>query len=176
VRSWPPEAAFLSCLCSLKWSIIARTGPSSVSSLTARTRSRRSLPPWALPDLHFDREQYIAEIERASRDGSWETDRRKTARLVYERLDPLGLNLPPDLHPAWASPAWRGDGVALMFQRLTRAPRPEVRHQVLLLTSTLDAPEQAAEDMAQRLLSTSPDAWVDSFGQHSPGPRRRRAT
>jgi len=132
--------------------------------------------PWDLPDLHFDREQYVAEIERASRDGSWETDRRKTARLVYERLDPLGLNLPPDLHLAWASPAWRGDGVALMFQRLTRAPRPEVRQQVLLLTSTLDAPEQAAEDMAQRLLSTSPDAWVDSFGQHSPGPRRRRAT
>jgi hypothetical protein len=131
---------------------------------------------WDLPDLHFDREQYIAEIERASRDRSWETDRRKTARLVYERLDPLGLNLPPDLHLAWASPAWRGDGVALMFQRLTRAPRPEVRQQVLLLTSTLDAPEQAAEDMAQRLLSTSPDAWVDSFGQHSPGPRRRRAT
>lgn len=29
--------------------------------------------PWDLPDLHFDREQYIAEIKRASRDRSWET-------------------------------------------------------------------------------------------------------
>src|SRR5262249_39779261 len=50
--------------------------------------------PWDLPDLHFDREQYIAEIERASLDGSWETGRRKTARLVYECLEPLGLILP----------------------------------------------------------------------------------
>ena len=29
--------------------------------------------PWDMPDLHFDRRQYIAEIQRASRDGSWET-------------------------------------------------------------------------------------------------------
>jgi hypothetical protein len=132
--------------------------------------------PWDLPDLHFDREQYIAEIERASRDGSWETDRRKTARLVYERLEPLGLVLPPDLRLAWASPAWRGDGVALMFQRLIRAPRSEVRQQMLRLTSTLDGPDQAAEDMAQRLLSIPPDEWVASFGQHLPGSRRQKAT
>lgn len=120
--------------------------------------------PWDLPDLHFDREQYVAEIERASRDGSWETDRRKTARLLYERLEPLELVLPPDLGLAWASPAWSEDGVTLMFQRLIRAPRFEVRQQMLRLTSTLDDPAQAAEDMAQRLLSTFPDDWVDSFG------------
>lgn len=53
--------------------------------------------PWDLPDLHFDREQYAAEIERASGDRSWETSRRATAGLVYERLEPLGLILPPDL-------------------------------------------------------------------------------
>src|SRR5262249_23309882 len=168
MRSWLPEAAFPCCPCSSRWSMIARTGPSSASWPTARSPSPRSLPagaastqrrclalahrcslrirdgawrctaapagspgcgviapvivpspdgrrvswvdfcdyvgvfvspgkavggdegtPWDLPDLHFDREQYIAEIERASRDGSWETDRRKTARLVYERLEPL---------------------------------------------------------------------------------------
>jgi hypothetical protein len=122
--------------------------------------------PWDLPDLHFGRAQYVAEIERASRDASWETDRRRTARLVYERLEPLGLVLPPDLGLAWTSPAWREDGVVLMFQRLIRAPRFEVRQQMLRLTSTLDDPDQAAEDMAQRLLSTSPDDWVDSFGLH----------
>jgi hypothetical protein len=122
--------------------------------------------PWDLPDLHFGRAQYVAEIERASRDTSWETDRRRTARLVYERLEPLGLVLPPDLGLAWTSPAWREDGVVLMFQRLIRAPRFEVRQQMLRLTSTLDDPDQAAEDMAQRLLSTSPDDWVDSFGLH----------
>jgi hypothetical protein len=120
--------------------------------------------PWDLPDLHFDREQYFAEIERASRDGSWETERRRTARLLYERLEPLELVLPPDLGLAWALPAWREIGVALMFQRLIRAPRFEVRQQMIRLTSTLDDPDQAAEDMAQRLLSTSPDNWVNSFG------------
>jgi hypothetical protein len=63
---------------------------------------------WDLPDLHFGREQYIAEIERASADGSWETSRRRTARL----------------------------------------------HD----------PDQAAEDMAHQLLSTSPEGWTNSFG------------
>lgn len=61
-------------------------------------------------------------------------------------------------------PAWSEDGVTLMFQRLIRAPRFEVRQQMLRRTSTLDDPGQAAEDMAQRLLSTSPGDWVDSFG------------
>jgi hypothetical protein len=122
--------------------------------------------PWDLPDLHFGREQYVAEVERACRDGSWETGRRKTARLLYERLEPLELVLPPDLGLAWVIPAWREDGVVLMFQRLIRAPRPEVRQQMLRLTSTLDDPGQAAEDMAQRLLSASPDGWVNSFGRH----------
>jgi hypothetical protein len=66
--------------------------------------------------------------------------------------------------------------VALMFQRLIRAPRSEVRQQMLRLTSTLDGPDQAAEDMAQRLLSIPPDEWVASFGQHLPGSRRQKAT
>jgi len=83
---------------------------------------------------------------------------------VYERLGPLGLVLPPDLGLAWASPAWSEDGVALMFQRVIRAPRFVVRQQMLRLTSTLDDPDQAAEDIVLRLLSTSPDDWVDSFG------------
>jgi hypothetical protein len=90
-------------------------------------------------------------------------------RLLYECLEPLGLILPPDLGLAWASPGWRGDGVTLMFQRVIRAPRPEVRQQMLRLTSTLDGPDQAAEDMARRLLSVPPDEWVNSFGQHMPG-------
>jgi hypothetical protein len=122
--------------------------------------------PWDLPDLHFDRQQYVAEIERASADSSWETDRRRTARLLYERLEPLELVLPPDLGLAWASPAWGEDGVALLFQRLVRAPGPEVRQQILRLTSRLDDPDQAAQDMAQRLLSASPDDWAGSFGWH----------
>ena len=106
----------------------------------------------------------MAEIERASQDGSWETDRRKTARLLYELLEPLELVLPPDLQLAWAEPAWRKEGVALMFERHIRAPRYEVRQQMLRLTSTLGDPGQAGRDMAKQLLSKSPDDWADSFG------------
>jgi hypothetical protein len=40
---------------------------------------------WKLPAIHFDRDQYIAEVERASNDRSWETPRRQTARLLQER-------------------------------------------------------------------------------------------
>ena len=123
--------------------------------------------PWDLPDVHFNREQYVAEIERASRGRSWETDRRRTARLVCQRLQPLGLALPPDLSLAWASPAWREDGVTLMFQRVTRAPRFQVRQQMLRLTSTLKDPDQAADDIAQQLLATPPGGWVDTFGSHA---------
>jgi hypothetical protein len=51
-----------------------------------------------------------------------------------------------------------------MFQHVIRAPRFEIRQQMLRLTSTLDDPGQAAEDMAQQLLSASPDDWAGSFG------------
>jgi len=124
--------------------------------------------PWDLPDLHFDRELYIAEIERASAYESWETDRRRTARLLYERLQPLGLVLPPDLSLHSTGTAGREDGVNLIFLRITRADRITVRQQLLRLTSTLDDPDQAAEDMAQQLLSVAPDDWVGSFGWYPP--------
>jgi|GEM_PF-2323516 hypothetical protein len=121
--------------------------------------------PWDLPDLHFSREQYVSEIDRASQDRSWETERRRVARLLHERLEPLKLVLPPGLSLAWAVPAWRRNGVLLMFQRVIGVPQPAVDQQMLRLTSTLSDPDQAAEDMAQQLLSTRPSDWVDSFGQ-----------
>jgi hypothetical protein len=124
---------------------------------------------WDLPDLHFDRAQYVAEIQRASAYESWETGRRRTARLLYERLQPLGLVLPPDLTLHSTGTGGREDGVDLMFLGITRADRITVRQQMLRLTSTLDDPEEAAEDMAQQLLSTSPDTWADSFGWHRIG-------
>lgn len=61
--------------------------------------------PWDLPDLHFDREQYVAEVRRASEDRSWETARRQTARLLYELLKPEVPVLPPDLPLSWVSPS-----------------------------------------------------------------------
>lgn len=124
---------------------------------------------WDLPDLHFDRAQYIAEIERASAYESWETDRRRTARLLYERLQPLELVLPPDLTLAETGAPGREDGVTLMFLRIIRADRIMVRQQMLRLTSAQGDPDQAAQDMAQQLLSISPDDWADSFGWRPAG-------
>jgi hypothetical protein len=122
--------------------------------------------PWDLPNLHFDRQQYVAEIERASTDRSWETAKRRTARLLYEQLEPLELLVAPGLALAWAAPAWDEDGVALMFQRQNRAPRYVTGQRMLRLTSTLDDPDQAARDMARRLLSAPPDDWTALFGWH----------
>jgi hypothetical protein len=123
--------------------------------------------PWDLPDLHFDPDQYITEVERASRDGSWETPRRRTARLLHEHLVPMGVVLPPDFELAWASPAWNEDGVTLMFQHLRREPGVGIRQQLLKVTSAHSDPEHAAEDMADQLLSTSPEDWVRTFGRKS---------
>jgi hypothetical protein len=92
-------------------------------------------------------------------------DGRRVARLLYERLEPLKLVLPPGLGLARAWPAWSRNGLVLMFQRVIGGPQPAVDQQMLRLTSTLSDPDQAAEDMAQQLLSTRPDDWVDSFGQ-----------
>ena len=42
--------------------------------------------PDVLPDFAFDAAQYLAEVERAKLDRSWETRRRRLARLLTERL------------------------------------------------------------------------------------------
>jgi hypothetical protein len=78
----------------------------------------------------------------------------------------MGLVLPPDLDLAWVSPAWREAGVTLMFQRVSRVPPFEVRQRMLRLTSALDDPEHAAEDISEQLLSTFPDEWTRRFGWH----------
>jgi hypothetical protein len=53
-------------------------------------------------------------------------------------------------------------------QRLIRSPKFELRQQMLRLTSLFNDPAQAAGDMAQNLLATSPDDWVHSLG-YRPG-------
>ncbi|HZX09179.1 hypothetical protein [Kribbella sp.] len=106
--------------------------------------------PWNLPDLHFNRTQYLAEVRRATADRSWETPRRATARLLKDRL----RSIP---HLRWISPAWNADGVQLSIEQ------PGHPQQLLHLTSTKPTPEQAASDMAHQLLSTPPTTWPDKF-------------
>lgn len=104
---------------------------------------------WGLPDLHFDRDQYLAEVRRATADRSWETPRRLTARLLEEQLRPM-----PSLE--WVSPAWREEGVVLSLEHHGQL--------VLHLTSSEQDPARAAADMAHRLRSTPPEEWARRFG------------
>jgi hypothetical protein len=120
--------------------------------------------PWDLPDIHFDRDQYLAEVERASRDQSWETPQRRTARLLSEILRPQNPVLPPDLGFAWAEPAWSEAGVAVMFQHIPQDPQQDIRQQLLRLTSESSDPERAANEMSDRLFSTAPGRWAARFG------------
>lgn len=122
---------------------------------------------WELPDLHFDREQYEAEVRRITADPTWETDRRRTARLVKERLRPMSLTLPPDMTLSWVSPAWSDEGVTIMFAHIDRGERPSIRQEMLKLTSQHVDPEAAADDIVDQLLATSADDWVAAFG-HDP--------
>lgn len=135
--------------------------------------SRSDGKPWDLRDLHFDRQQYVAEVERASLDGSWETAGRKTARLLTERLDPLGLVLPPSLRFNWASPAWSEEGITVMFQHFSREPDYQVQQEMLRLLSDCADPADAAEDMARQLLATPPSDWIKTFGWEPPRRARR---
>jgi hypothetical protein len=123
--------------------------------------------PWDLPDIHFDYDQYVAEVHRATSDRSWETPPRQTTRLLEERLRPLDLVLPPTLTMTWVRPAWNQEGVVLSFESATGEGGQWRRsQQMLLLTSAHTDPARAADDMAEQLLSTFPDDWVRTFGYH----------
>lgn len=121
--------------------------------------------PWALPDIHFDREQYLAEVRRVTSDRSWETLRRQQSRLLEEHLRSMDLVLPPTLTLRWVSPASRKEGMMLSFEHATPDGDERRHSQKLLLLNSAEAdPIQAAADMAEQLLSTSPEDWVRNFG------------
>ncbi|MBB2923233.1 hypothetical protein [Cellulomonas cellasea] len=120
--------------------------------------------PWPIPDLHFDRAQYVAEIRRASRDRSWETPRRRTARRLRERLEAASAHLlPPDLRLDSVGPGWREPGFVLTFARTDGGG--DYRYELLVLTSAHDDPERASEDMAHQLLAVDPADRVQAFGR-----------
>ena len=121
--------------------------------------------PCGLDEVHFDRAQYVAEIQRASHDLSWETPRRRAARLLRERLEPEALVLPPGLTLQLVIPARSGMGVALLFRPIVPAMQREVRDRWLELHSAADDPARASQDVARQLLSTDPRDWLREFGR-----------
>lgn len=117
---------------------------------------------WDIPVLRFDARQYVTELARASQDRTWETPRRQTARLLRDRLTPLGLSLLPHLPLRGVVAAWEADGIVLQFGR--EYADGLLDQQELRLTSVHHDPPQAALDMADQLLSTPPDQWRHRFG------------
>jgi hypothetical protein len=120
--------------------------------------------PWGFPDLHFDRQQYLAEVERATADRTWETSTRVTARLLTGLLRDREPALVPDFKLSWVSPHWDGDGVQLSFLRIRRSRVWQNGDQVLLrLRSERGDPAEASAEMLARFLAVAADERAATF-------------
>jgi hypothetical protein len=122
--------------------------------------------PWKLPDIHFDRAQYLQEVARASADWSWETPRRRVARQVHEQLAAAGATVPPNLELRRVGPTWgmTDFSVYLTFTHVMHDPEYSVDRQVLTLSSSADDPDEAAAHIVEQLLSEFPDDWARLHG------------
>ncbi len=116
---------------------------------------------WGIPDLRFDREQYVAAITRAAEDRSWETPDRTTARLLYEQLEPLCPDSPRGLPLQAVYPGWDGDGIIARFGVESEDDTLDVEE--LRLISLRKEPAEAASEMAAQLLAIPPDEWLRTF-------------
>jgi hypothetical protein len=108
--------------------------------------------PLGLFEICFDSEQYRAEVTRASADKSWETERRRTARVLQGHLEAESAILErKGYRLTWAAveaddPAvyhvslWKGDAQIVVEARADEG------------TS-----EERAVEMAERLLRTDPE-------------------
>lgn len=120
--------------------------------------------PCDLEDLCFERDQYLTEIERASKDRSSETPRRITARLLAQRLRPVAPVLPSGIpfHSVW--PDFETSGLVVEFSRYDPMDPLSFQQELLTLTSRHAEPERAADDMAGQLLAADPADWSRLFG------------
>jgi hypothetical protein len=112
-----------------------------------------------LPDLAFDRGQYLAEVRRAIGRREWEADRWKTAGLLDEYLgqairDRAGLS-DGNLYPEFAEPA-DDDGSSFLVCFWDN----RVRHGIVVkLTADSGTPDERARSMADALMATSRERW-----------------
>lgn len=127
---------------------------------------------WDLPALRFSAGQYLAEIQRATADRSWETPRRATARqvkpLVEDLLTQAGQT---DIDAISVHPAHQAEGITitLRHQGLGGTGR---WWEYLRIEVATDDPEQAARSLAITLAATPVAHWGNTFG-YDPRPRRR---
>ena len=110
--------------------------------------------PYDFGDLVFDATQYLAEVERATNDRSWETTALLIARLLTAHLEAARTELVDEgYHLSWVAPWWEDDR---QFRVAFIGP---VGQLVVALTSSAATPEEQATEMARGLLTNSPDAW-----------------
>lgn len=126
--------------------------------------------PHPVTNLQFDRAQYRGEVERAAGDRSWETDERRTARLLLgslvnndERFVEQGY------WRGWVAPHWNEPG---RYHVEFIGPRGQV---VVVLEPVTGTPEDQADQMARFMLDTPPDKWKLEMQQDWPAEQVRDA-
>ncbi len=117
--------------------------------------------PLAIPDLVFDREQYLAEVRRAVTDREWESDRWRTALLLEEYLG-AAISAQPGATTAGYTPYDAepadddsDDYLVTMWNDRGRS----ALGIVVAVTAGPGTPEQRARAMTQTLLATPIQAW-----------------
>jgi hypothetical protein len=116
--------------------------------------------PLSVPDLVFDREQYLGEVRRAITEREWESDRWRTALLLDEYLG-LAIRARPDLsdadfYPYYAEPADGDDAGVLVTLWNDEFPEQGV---VVAVTAGPGTPEQRARAMTDALMEVPSERW-----------------
>jgi hypothetical protein len=111
--------------------------------------------PLGLPDIEFDREQYLAEVHQAIDRREWESDDWQTAGLLEDYLRNCRLHEVSDWFPDYAQPAGRhGSDFHISLSD------PDDRNAVVVAVTTMPGtPDQRARAMASQLLATPASQW-----------------
>jgi hypothetical protein len=128
------------------------------------TLSDEHARPDDVPDLAFDAAQYRAEVQRAKLDRSWETPRRRVARLLTERLaaeTQRWAELGFEFRSAWL---W-GDDEGIYAINLHR----EGNQLLIGVRTQPEADEEAiVNEMATKVLAGDERTWFVIYDQRHP--------
>jgi hypothetical protein len=111
--------------------------------------------PLGLPDIAFEREQYLAEVHRAMTDREWESEHWDTAELLCDRLRDSDLADRAGWYPDYAQPA-SPDGHE--FQ-VSLSDEDDGKAIMVVLAAEPGSPAERAAAMAAWLLATPASDW-----------------
>jgi len=110
--------------------------------------------PHDFGNIVFDADQYLQEVERATRDRSWETEPLLIGRLLAELLGAARAEFADHgYHLGWVSPWWEDDRE---FRVEFIGPTGQV---IVGLESSAATPEERPQEMAAALENTPPEVW-----------------